>query len=203
MLLPAFFALVLNVQAPEAIELREGLGIRGVVRSGRTPILTDAVLAELAKNGWKAPNLNDSVNTQSGDKRTWIELKASQDGSFDGQSIQSGYAYFEVDRPKPEIRILESTGWGMVYIDGQPHAGDPYGFGYLKLPVKLNAGKTGFLFAAGRGRPRAKLVAPIAKAFFNLGDTTFPDLIVGQTGQVWGGVVVVNATETWSEGLRI
>lgn len=203
MLLPAFFALILSAQTPEAIELREGLGIRGVVRSGRTPILTDAVLAEVAKSGWKSPKLNDMVTTQTGDKRTWIELKSGQDGGFDGQAIQSGYAYFEVDRQKPEIRILESSGWGMVYADGQPRAGDPYGFGYLKMPVKLKAGKTGFLFAAGRGRPRAKLTAPPARAFFNLGDTTFPDLIVGQTGQVWGGVIVVNATEAWSEGLRI
>jgi len=203
MLLSAFAILILSAQTPDAIELREGLGIRGVVRSGRTPIFTDAVLAGMTKKGWKAPKLNDSVTTQSGDKRAWSELKSGQDGSFDGQAIQSGYAYFEVDRPKPEIRVLESSGWGMAYVDGQPRAGDPYGFGYLKMPVKLNAGKTGFLFAAGRGRPRAKLVAPPARAFFNLGDTTFPDLIVGQTGQVWGGVIVVNATESWSEGLRI
>ena len=203
MLLSAFAILILSAQSSDAIELREGLGIRGVVRSGRTPILTDAVLAEVAKSGWKSPKLNDAVTTQNGEKRTWAQLKSGQDGSFDGQAIQSGYAYFEVDRPKSEIRILESSGWGMVYLDGQPRAGDPYGFGYLKLPVKLKAGTTSFLFAAGRGRPRAKLVAPTARAFFNLGDTTFPDLIAGQTGQMWGGVIVVNATESWSEGLRI
>src|SRR5262249_32004298 len=58
-------------------------------------------------------------------------------------------------------------------------------------------------FAGGRGRPKARLVPAPGPAFLNLGDPTFPDLVEGQKGQVWGAVVVVNATEKWTEGLRI
>lgn len=190
--------------APPAapIEFKEGLAIRGVMRSGRNPVFTDAVLAQMAANPNWAPKPGDTVEV--GDqKRTWEKLAPREDGSFPGNAFGGGYAYFEVESPKEQVMVLESAGWGLVYADGAPRGGDPYGFGYLKLPVKLRAGKTPFLFSSGRGNPSAKLTPPPAPAFLNLGDPTFPDLVVGQTGAFWGAVVVVNASEQWTRDLRV
>lgn len=199
--LSACLTLLLSLQATP-IELREGLAIRGVARSGRNPVFTDRVLFNLIRTDWKPPKVGDEVSVGA-ETRTWESLKAGEDGSFAGNDFQGGYAFFEVEKSAPEVMILESTGWGMVYIDGAPRAGDPYGFGYLKLPVRLGAGKTGFLFQAGRGRPRAKLAPPPSAAFFNLGDATTPDLVVGPSTQYWAGLIVVNATETWASNLKI
>jgi dienelactone hydrolase len=198
MLSAALWLLSLGFVGTDDISFREGIAISGVVRSGRSPVFEDAVLASLIANGWKAPTLGEKIGT-----RTWDPVQAGQDGSFSGQAFQGGYAYFEVERPQEEVRILESSGWGMVYVDGEPRAGDPYGFGYVKLPVKLKRGKTGFLFSSGRGRPRARLAPPPSPAFFNLDDPTFPDLLAGQAGTHWGGVTVVNASEDWLRGARL
>lgn len=200
----ALLACLSVVLSPQAvpIELKEGLALRGVTRSSRNPVFTDRLLLSLIDSDWKAPKPGDEVAVGE-EKRTWVPLKAGEDGSFAGNAFQGGYAFFEVEKAAPEIMVLESSGWGMVYVDGAPRAGDPYGFGYLKMPVKLNAGKTGFLFQSGRGRPRAKLVPPIASAFLNLGDATVPDILAGKAGQYWAGLIVVNATEKWSGDIKL
>ncbi len=184
------------------IEFKEGLAIRSVARSGRNPVFTDAVLAAMAKDPAWRPKEGDGLDS-GGEKRLWTKLTVREDGTFAGNAFQGGYASFEIDSPTAQTMILESSGWGMVYVDGAPRAGDPYGFGYLKLPVKLRAGKTPFLFSAGRGNPRARLVPAPASAVLNLGDPTFPDLIAGQANATWGAVTVVNTSDQWRDDLHL
>jgi poly(3-hydroxybutyrate) depolymerase len=187
----------------QTIELREGLAIRGVARSGRSPVVVDGVLDLIAREGWKPPSQGQTVRSPNGEERTWELLGAEADGAFDGRAFAGGYASFSVERPESGVWILEATGWGMAYVNGAPRAGDPYGNGSLQLPVLLRKGTNHLLFAAGRGRPRARLTLPPAEAYLNPNDWTLPDAVSGSRESLWGAAPVVNATERWLSGLRL
>jgi dienelactone hydrolase len=87
--------------------------------------------------------------------------------------------------------ILDATGHSMVYVNGQPHVGDIYQHGYVRLPVSLQAGQNEFLFHGSRGALRAKLISPRSRAQFDLADATLPDLLVGEPVAFDGAVVVL------------
>ena len=51
--------------------------------------------------------------------------------------------------------ILDASGHSWVLVNGEPHSGDVYNFGIVKIPVFLHAGKNAFLFRSGRGQLKA------------------------------------------------
>ncbi|KXK18701.1 MAG: Alpha/beta hydrolase family protein [Armatimonadetes bacterium OLB18] len=189
-------------QSKLPIELREGLAIRGVTRGGRVPFPLDAVQYAIVAGTFAKPEGGAEIEFGEA-KRIWERLVAEEDGSIRGSAFSGGYAYFEVERPQREIAILEATGHGMAYVNGEPLAGDPYGYGYSKLPVDLKEGPNALLFASGRGNFRAKLTPPPASAFFNLSDATLPDLLEGDSAPNWAGVILVNATRSPLTGLVV
>jgi len=63
--------------------------------------------------------------------------------------------------------LLEASGHGMVYVNGQPRTGDPYGTGYVRTPIVLEVGTNQFLFSCARDELRAKLVEPEREVLFN------------------------------------
>lgn len=195
MLLSALLLVVAQpqVQVPPEV-LREGLAIRNVGRSGRVPFPTDAVHALIASGKWKDPRAGDEITLPGGEKRAWTAFKAEANGSFNQGPIQGGYACFELQRGAPEVMILEASGHGMAYVNGEPFAGDPYGNGYLKVPIALKQGANTLLFSAGRGNLSAKLVKPAAAAMLNMADLTLPDLVTGRFYSGYCGVIVMNAT---------
>ena len=99
--------------------------------------------------------------------------------------------------------LLEAVGHSVAYVNGVPRAGDPYGYGYVSLPVEVKAGKNEILFQVGRGRVRAKLIEPPAPISLDLRDATTPDLIEGGKGKSWAAVVIRNATSETLGDLEI
>ncbi len=203
MLFPCVLAAIVLRQDALPADFREGLAVRGVARTGRIPFPANPVQAAIAAGTWRPPKSGDEVALPAGEKRSWASLSPSADGSFDSSAFSGGYAYFEVRRESPEIAILEASGHGSVYVNGEPRVGDPYGYGFLKLPVALRPGPNSFLFGAGRGLFRARLTRPPARAILNLADPTVPDLIAGRSGEAWAGVVVLNASLKTASDLRI
>lgn len=192
------------IQSSNPEILTEGLAISGVARSGRIPFPTDAIQELIAAGTWKTPKVGDEVTHPSGQKRAWTAFKANDKGEFDQRPMSSGYGFFTVHREKEEVAILEASGHGMVYVNGEPRAGDPYGFGYLKLPVLLKQGDNQLLFATGRGTFRASLVKPKNGAFLNWSDTTLPDLREGaEYAEQLAGIIVVNASNRTQRNLQI
>ena len=45
----------------------------------------------------------------------------------------------------------EASGHGMAYVNGEPFAGDPYGNGYLKVPIALKQGANTLLVKITQG----------------------------------------------------
>jgi pimeloyl-ACP methyl ester carboxylesterase len=200
MLLPFF--LPLGYQS--SIEIREGVVIGEVAAPGRVPVVQDAVVAKLVHGDLVQPTAGDSLTTPRGGTAIWKGARAGSDGRFEAPELGgSGYLYASVESPTERTMILEASGHNLVYVNGVPRAGDPYGYGYLRLPVRLQKGTNRFLFSVGRGWMRARLV-PVSGPFrLEVGDLTLPDVIPSDRGTLAGGVVVMNCTPSDATDLEI
>lgn len=181
--------------AQETLEFREGIAIEGVVSARRYPLRIDAIERQIVAGTFAAPAEGDRVPLPDGKSKAWTKVAAGEDGAIPGDGFRAGYACWRVEVPERRVMILEATGHGMVYVNGEPRPGDPYGNGIMALPVLLKEGENTLLFAFGRGPIRAKLVMPKADVFLDTRDATLSDIVAGEAAPVLGAVVVVNASQ--------
>lgn len=189
--------------ASSSIEPREGLTIAIGGSRGRDSLAIDPVAAQLVRGPWTMPKAGDIVTVAPGQDRHWEKMTAGADGSFSRPAPRGGYLAMTIDAPDDAVRILEASGHSVVYVNGKPRIGDRYSHGYVHLPVRLHKGSNALLFRGARDGFRARLTTPKAQAFLDTTDVTAPDLIAGQAIDAEAAVVVVNATETWHDGLTI
>jgi poly(3-hydroxybutyrate) depolymerase len=169
------------------------------------PQAVNPVAAMLVKDDWKAPAAGDKV-TFSGKECVWKAIQAGPDGWFPDSLFRGrSYVYVAYDAPAARVALLEGMGDDMVFVNGSPRTGNPYGytdnwgaweprFDYSELPVLLKRGTNHLLFHVSRGRFRATLAPATKEAFFNMKDTTAPDMVVGKPLDACAAVTVVNAT---------
>lgn len=193
------FAELLLASSDETV-LRDYLVIRPVGRTGRAAIHTDAVEAQIVAGKWSAPQAGDVVE---GTSQKWETATATQDGALNHPALRGGYAYAMVESSSERVMLLEASGHNMVYVNGEPRAGDPYSHGYVRLPVLLKPGENVFLFQVSRGRLSARLTKPKSPVMLSTGDATLPDFIIGEKSELWGAVVVINATSETLNDLQM
>lgn len=134
----------------------------------------------------------------------WSPIAADSTGRFRSPQMRSAYLYTAYDSPDSRIALLETTGGTRTYINGEPHEGDHYDFGYTLTPIRLREGLNEFIYTPGRfGRVESKLVVPKKPVMFTRRDMTLPDLIEGENEPKWAAVRVVNATEKALQKLSI
>jgi dienelactone hydrolase len=191
--------------APDESEivLREGLAIRSSGRSARTAFHTDAIEALFVAGRWSAPVAGATVTMPNGTNRVWEPVVAKADGSFTNAALRGGYVYLPYVSAIDEVLLLKASGHSMVYVNGEPRTGDPYGNGSVALPVQVRRGTNEFLFASGRGSLRVRLAKAAKPIVIDLRDSTLPDLITGERNDVWGAVLVVNSTTNRIEHLML
>lgn len=186
------------------VVVREALVLGSAGRSGRNTLITDAVEAEIAAGRWHPPELGEVVQVPHGPgTRVWTNALANAEGWFTGPEMRGGWAYVRQTVSEPQVLLLNASGHAMAYVNGEPRAGDIYGYGYVSLPVALRAGANDILIAAGRGRLRVQWLTPEAPVFLQAADATTPDLLVGEKFEGWAAAVLVNATTNWVRGARV
>ena len=183
-----------HASCAETITLRQGLAVGGAGRSARSPVHTDAIEAEMISGKWQRPVDGDRITLPDGTSRQWRPIEADTNGWFGDGSWHGGYISVSATVETNCVMLLEATGDDLAYVNGELRAGDPYGYGYVHLPVALHAGTNDLLFRCSRGRFKVTLAAPSAPVALDLADQTMPDLISGEKADTWGAVVVVNAT---------
>lgn len=188
---------------PEQLVPRHYLVVPAGSSGGRRPVSGDPVQHAMVTGAWKTPAAGDSVTTASGRTFKWQAADANESGSLEHAALRGGYACTVVDVPRAGVWILAAANHSMVYVNGEPRTGDPYGYGYVKLPVSLHQGANTLLFLCGRGGLSAKLERPQSAVMLNCDDPTLPDLPTGLHGESLGAVVVVNAQPTWQRGLSL
>ncbi len=176
------------------IVIRDVVAIGRIGKWGRSAVHTDAVEAEIIAGRWTPPTAGQSLTLPDGSSKTWAAVSAGDDGVIRHEALEGGYAYAAIEADREEVMLLQASGHSMVYANGEPRAGDPYQWGFVRIPVLLKCGTNEFLFACGRGELRAKLVEPESPLMLDASDATLPDLLVGEAPKLWVAVVVINAT---------
>ncbi|HVJ82095.1 MAG TPA: prolyl oligopeptidase family serine peptidase, partial [Planctomycetia bacterium] len=134
--------------------------------------------------------------------RQWTTAKLGADGGVQGNA-RGGMIFVPVQSDHDRPAILEATGHGWVYVNGEPRIGDIYGHGYVTLPIQLKKGMNELLFGPGRGRLNVKLREPAGPFEFNTADVTAPDLLSGGVREYWLALPLLNPSAQSSEGLSI
>lgn len=192
-------------QQQDTITAREGLALQFPRGYAETIIAPNPIEANLASGKWKAPKSSESVTFVNGEKHEWRTITADENGWFSDSVLNSCYVYLRIPMNQRSVKILESMGNEMAYVNGSPRSGNPYGlkekweswephFDYSCLPVILERGNNDFLFRCSRGRLKVKLYQPRLPVMFNPKDVTVPDFIVGEKTDTWGAIVIVNAS---------
>ncbi len=185
----------------------EALVIGPTGPSGRIVIAPDAVGRELVAGSWAMPTAGDAVELPAGaggsggEEKKWRSVEIA-DGLIRAPELRGGYAAVSVPSEADRVLMLDARGHGMVFINGEPRVGDPYGLGYVTIPVRLRAGENTLLFKGGRGDIRFAFREPRG-AVEILADHTLPDLVEGGSGARLAGVLIANCTDEWARGLTI
>lgn len=178
--------------------LTDCVAIGSVSRGGRIPFPTDPVVQRLVNGDFVWPKEGDAL----GEKK-WEKATANADGWFEGRPFSGGYAAFTVNWPKDEIVLLEATGSGAVYVNGQPRGGDVYAFGYGRLPIHLESGENHLLVATGRGRLKMAIESRETDAALNPADLTVPDVVSGSSESLFGAIIVENLSQNRRRNLSL
>lgn len=183
----------------QTVALTEGLAISDVGAWGRRVVNIDAVADAVVRGTLGSPKDGDVFKRPAGlgnRERSWNSVKAGENGEFNGIP-RGSYVLCTVTSDADRVMILDAVGDSMVYVNGEPHAGDKYSNGKLHLPVMLKQGTNQILFAyAGRGGLKATLAAPTSDVVVYTDDVTLPDVLSEKPQEYWIGVPVVNATGT-------
>ena len=141
---------------------------------------------------WTAQRAGDSMTLSDGQVRRWEAAMSADDGWLTHAALRGGYALAVVECDKPGILLLEAFGHGMVYVNGEPRGGDPYAYGWARLPIEAIKEANTLLFQYGHGRVCARLTEakPGRQFAFNPRDVTLPDLLAGGSVYVWGSIPV-------------
>ena len=83
-----------------------------------------------------------------GSERAWETIKAGNDGLFQHQALQGGYAYFNVPSERERILILEASGHSAVYVNGEPAPATPTAMASCICPCNSRKGATTSFFRA-------------------------------------------------------
>ncbi|MSU37317.1 MAG: alpha/beta hydrolase [Pedosphaera sp.] len=182
---------------------RTGLVIESVGRAGRSTTFTDAIEEQLVSGHWSPPDARTVVMPPDGRERRWQPASADTNGWFKAATFRGGHAYFSFVSARPQIAILEASGHGMAYLNGEPHPGDPYRYGFVRVPVMLRVGTNDLLLMSARGDIRARLFEPTDSIYLETSDATLPDAVIHEALSSWAGVVLVNASNQWVSDLQI
>jgi poly(3-hydroxybutyrate) depolymerase len=182
----------------QTYELKHGLASGPCHQYGRTALFSDQLAYDLANGQLPTP--------AAGDK--WKEITAGDDGQFSGKDLTNGYIYITYNSPQAKNAILNITGHQMVYVNGVPHGGDMYRYGWMYLPVPLKKGINEFYIRTTRGWGRqglrAKLIFPEKPVYVSTADSTLPFIVKGKDNSALNGaVVVVNTTDKVIKGLEL
>lgn len=214
-LLISFFMLILffvpdysQIKIKSSAELKDfvptemlAVKIKGLSR--RSVNQFDKIEYQLVKDKFDSPEAGDKLKLNETTTAVWKKINSDNTGWFEDSTLSGGYAYLRIDSEKERIVTFEGMAYLMFYDNGSPRIGNIYqyredwqpwepNFSFCLLPVKIKKGKNEFLFATYGGRIKVKINDVYKKAALNLKDLTIPDIRINESGEFFGGLVVMN-----------
>ena len=204
---------VLFVTAQDTVYFKNGLMANGLHHYGREALYTDLLAHQLYNNMLQQPRENGiaGVNDEQQEIK-WVAVHADSLNSFrmprqNGMRrrgfFNSGYLYVTYTSPKEKTVLLNTRGGSSVFVNGLPHTGDPYGSGWLYIPIKLKKGLNEFYIRSGF-RTTASLIFPAKPVGLNTEDPTLPVVVLqNNNASLQGAVVVINSSSKPVLNLKI
>jgi len=141
------------------------------------------------------------INNNNGEPIIWEKIEVNESNEFSDRALQSGYLYLEYYVEKEMNILFEASGHTMTVINGFPHEGDHYDFGWSLIPLRLKKGINTFLLEGGRfSRMRARILDPENAIAFTKRDMTTPDVLKEENANLLGAIRVMNIKESWFVG---
>ncbi len=204
----------LKVQAEQAVVttfaslLTEGplraeswLVIDAVDGRGRRPVRPDAVFAaHLLDPNAPRPQSGQALTGERGEQ-TWSASEVAENG---GPVDSGGYAYGRVVAPTFGVYMAKLTGAWQLYVNGRPHTGDAYRYGFPGVPVDLLEGPNDVHVTGGRGSFGLTFEPAEHAIFPGAFDMTVPDLVAGEEqAEVLVGLPLFSCSTEWLPGVAI
>ncbi|MBI9040987.1 prolyl oligopeptidase family serine peptidase [Lutibacter sp.] len=140
----------------------------------------------------------------SGKELKWKVISTDETNTFSNEDLNSSYVYLTYKSNVEKTVLFEASGHTMFIVNGLPHEGDHYDFGWNLIPLKLKKGTNVFVLKVGRfPRIRARLIEPEKPVQFTTRDLTMPDILVEETKDYKGAIRVINASNTWVKNYTI
>lgn len=139
-----------------------------------------------------------------GEELQWKTIEVDTSNSFNDQNLRSSYVYLSYKSDAEKIVLFEASGHTLALVNGYPHEGDYYDYGWNLIPIKLKKGNNSFLLKVGRfPRIRARLIDPQIPVQLTARDLTLPDILIEEEKDYLGAVRVINSTENWIRNYKI
>tara|TARA_B110000037_G_scaffold223149_1_gene302878 strand:+ start:46913 stop:49483 length:2571 start_codon:yes stop_codon:yes gene_type:complete len=139
-----------------------------------------------------------------GEELIWNGIKADDTNSLSDPSLRSSYVYLEYKSTASKTLLFEASGHSLLTINGLPHEGDHYDFGWNLIPVTLKKGTNIFVLKVGRfPKIRARIIKATAPIQFTSRDLTLPDLLVEEQKNYKGAIRIINTTNNWLRNYSI
>ncbi|KAA6436853.1 prolyl oligopeptidase family serine peptidase [Dyadobacter flavalbus] len=188
---------------------KEGLGIGPCHQYGREALYKDELAYQLYNGTLSRPAEGKVLFTnEKGTEVKWRKINADSLNRFRGEAFTNGYVYLTYNSAKEQTAVLTMTGHDMAFVNGVPHAGDMYRYGWMHLPVRLKKGNNEIYARVARfgsyGGVKAQLSFPKKPVYLNIEDLTIPDIVPGlKNDSLWAGLVVVNTSSKVLKGFQI
>ena len=199
----ALLGFLVTATLAEDIVLRDGVAVAFGGRMARIPFRIDPIEARMVAGKWSHPRPGDLVGLPGGTNAVWETAITKPNGDFEHPAVRGGYVSVPFVSDRDRILLLQAAGHQMVYVNGEPRAGDIYRNGSVSLPIPVRRGTNELLFATGRGALNVRLAEPSGPFAIDPRDPTLPDLVLGQPNDTVGAVLVVNTTQEPREGLTL
>lgn len=187
----------------QSVEFNEFLVLPRVGVYGRAAVHVDAIDAAIAAGELTTPKAGDTVSAPDGRIVEWKPAKMNG-GKLATRSIVGGYAATTYEAPDERILLLRANGHAIVYVNGVPHAGDPYAVGNFRLPVRVNKGLNTFIFHVAQRELKASLEIPDRELQFSTSFGQFPNAVrqVASPEQ-WAALTLINTSEQPLENAKL
>ncbi|RZK80843.1 MAG: alpha/beta hydrolase [Pedobacter sp.] len=180
--------------AQKTYHFTSGLAVNAGAKYGREVLYTDPVAYGLFTKSLKTPTDGQTLIINSnGAEVKWVRITADTLNRFRSRGAANSYLYFNYNATSDGTALLNILGNSSVFVNSIPHMGDPYGSGWMNIPIKLKKGNNDF-FVRGTNIA-AKLIFPEKPVTIDISDATIPNIVVNKSTQnLTAAVVIINGS---------
>lgn len=208
------FYINVNAQNEILLDVRKSLSIKLSDFSSRTVNPQNMMEYLLIRNEFISPLENEKLFENDTSSFVWKQITKNNEAWYEDENLHGGYAYLEIYSDKEKNILLEGSAYSMVYVNREPRAGNVYqykdewqswepNFGFSYLPIKLKKGKNEFLFKCNYGRFKVRFFETEDIAQLNIKDLTIPDVRVGEKINHFGGIIIINNSDSIMRNLIV